>query len=223
MDAWHLNQAAVAARLGISPGTVSGWIKKGALPQPRIRIELADIFDVTPEWLAYGKEPKLSEAARRRGEQAVSNLPVRKDRELIEQSPSYPKSKIMEIPLISWAQAGIATEFEELPEHWQERIPALVSDRLAFAIQLRGDSMEPKYSDGDVAIVIPSSTARNGDLVIANIKDEGFAFKIMTLVGGDPRHVRLTSYNPAYPPMDFDREQFHWMHPVYSVNKIIRR
>jgi SOS-response transcriptional repressor LexA len=71
--------------------------------------------------------------------------------------------------------------------------------------------------------VLPSIAARNGDLVIANIKEEGFAFKVMSLIGGDPQLIRLTSYNPVYQPMDFQREQFHWIHPVHTVTKHVRR
>ena len=127
------------------------------------------------------------------------------------------------IPVISWAQAGIAASFEELPEDWQDFIPAAVSDTKSFGIQLQGDSMEPRYQAGDVAVVLPQSPPRNGDLVIAKIKEEGFAFKILSLVGGDPNRIRLSSYNPAYQPMDFNREQLHWIYPVHSVHKVIRR
>ena len=219
MERWHVNQASLAARLGISPGTVSGWFSKGALPQPRIRAELAKIFDVTPEWLIYGTDPKLSSQAMRRGEQAVPNLlPLR----TTENAAMY-KTQPRMIPLLSWAQAGIATAFEEIPEHWQEFIPAVVTDKQAFAIQLRGDSMEPKYSDGDIAVVLPSTPARAGDLVIAKIKEEGFSFKIMNLVGGGPEQIKLTSYNPLYEPRILPREAFHWIYPVHSVNKLIRR
>jgi phage repressor protein C with HTH and peptisase S24 domain len=130
---------------------------------------------------------------------------------------------VREIPLISWAQAGIAARYEEIPEEWQEHIWAAVNDRQAFAIQLRGDSMEPKFSEGDVVVLMPNIPARNGDLVVANIVDEGFAFKILNVVGGDFQKLRLSSYNQAYPPMDYDREQFHWIYPVHSVNKVIRR
>lgn len=127
------------------------------------------------------------------------------------------------IPVICWAQAGVATAFENIPETWEERIPAVVEDENAFAIQIRGDSMEPKYSDGDVAVLLPGIFPRNGDLVIANVKDEGFVFKILTLVNGSPEQLRLTSYNPAYPPYDLPREKFHWIYPVDSVVKKVRR
>ena len=218
MDRWHLNQACLATRLRISPGTVSGWFTKGAIPQPRIVGELAEILGVEPAWLRHGQEPKLNATSRRTGEQVVRSGAV-----VAEPAAFYAAVRTREVPLLSWAQAGLARGFEEIPESWRERFPAAVSDSSAFAIQLRGDSMEPKYQEGDLAVVLPKAAARNGDLVIANLKEEGFAFKILNHLGGDPRRVRLTSYNPAYEPMDFDRDDFHWIYPVHSVTKLIRR
>ena len=185
--------------------------------------ELADILGVTPEWLLQGNEPKLNAKSQASQEQIVRSLLLPKGGGRKANPASVVTPDVFWIPLISWAQAGMATAFEEIPEHWQEKIPATVSDKSAFAIQLRGDSMEPKYSDGDIAVVLPHASSRNGDLVVANIKEEGFAFKVMTLIGGDIRHIRLTSYNQVYPPMDFQREQFHWIYPVHSVNKLVRR
>ncbi len=127
------------------------------------------------------------------------------------------------IPIVTWAQAGIATAFENIPDDWQDRIPVVVSDKQAFAIRLRGDSMEPQFKDGDLAVILPNIPVRHGDLVVANIIEEGFAFKIFSLVGGDPTRISLRSYNPAYGPMEFAREQFYWIYPVDSVIKKIRR
>ncbi len=226
MERRYLNQAWLAARLRISPGTVSAWFIKGATPQPRIVEELAELLGVEPGWLLHGQEPKLNAASRHAGEPVVHSLALaeRPPRsKLAEATAHHAPVRTREVPLISWTQAGLATAFDEIPNSWQECVPAAVNDGSAFAIQLRGDSMEPKYQEGDIAVVLPKSPARHGDLVVANIKAEGFAFKILNLVGGDPRRVRLTSYNVAYEPMDFDRDDFHWIHPVHSVTRLIRR
>ncbi len=144
--------------------------------------------------------------------------------ELTETSSSeYNLPTVKAVPLISWAQAGLATEFEEIPEDWREWISIPISDPKAFAIVLRGDSMEPRFQEGDIAVLLPSITPRNGDLVVANIRDEGFAFKILNLIGGDPNQIKLTSYNPVYSPMEYPKEKFFWIYPVDSVTKRIRR
>ena len=126
------------------------------------------------------------------------------------------------VPILSWAQAGQATEFEQIPTDWEEVVPSNVLDELAFGVRLRGDSMEPKFSDGDIAILTPGTAATNGDIVVANIKEQGVLCKIMH-VQLDKHLVTLSSYNPAYPPMQYHRDDFHWIFPVATVTKQLQR
>jgi|GEM_PF-1280201 len=126
------------------------------------------------------------------------------------------------LPVLSWAQAGQATDFSEIPRDWDEVVPSDVADERAFGVRLRGDSMEPKFSDGDIAILLPSIAATNGEIVVANLKDEGVLCKIMH-VQLDRNLIQLSSYNPAYPPLERHRDQFHWIFPVMSIVKQLRR
>jgi len=126
------------------------------------------------------------------------------------------------LPVLSWAQAGQAADFGEIPSDWDETVPSDVSDDQAFGVRLRGDSMEPRFSDGDIAILLPSIPPTNGDIVVANLKNEGVLCKIMH-VQLDKNVITLSSYNPAYPPMERHRDQFNWMFPVSSIMKQLRR
>ena len=133
--------------------------------------------------------------------------------------PSY---RLRNLPVLSWAQAGLATDFDEIPRDWDEVVPSDVSDERAFAVRLRGDSMAPIFSDGDIAILLPSIAPTNGEAVVANLKDEGILCKIMH-VQLDKNLITLSSYNPAYPPMERHRDQFHWIFPIASLIKQLRR
>jgi repressor LexA len=125
------------------------------------------------------------------------------------------------LPVLSWAQAGEATAFEEIPQDWDEVVPSDVTDERAFGVRLRGDSMEPRFSDGDIAILLPSIPPTNGEVVVANLKDEGVLCKIMH-VQLDKNLIKLSSYNPAYPALERHRDQFHWIFPVSSIIKQLR-
>jgi phage repressor protein C with HTH and peptisase S24 domain len=129
---------------------------------------------------------------------------------------------LRKLPVLSWAQAGHATDFGEIPRDWDEVVPSDVTDERAFGVRLRGDSMEPKFSDGDIAILLPSVAPTNGEIVVANLKDEGVLCKIMH-VQLDKNLIKLSSYNPAYPPLERHRDQFNWIFPVSSVIKQLRR
>ncbi len=124
------------------------------------------------------------------------------------------------VPLVSWAQAGQAVDYDELPVSWQKRVHTSVTDPKAFAVSIAGDSMEPRYHDGDVAFLEPSRTVRQHDTVIARLKDEGVVFKIYSRTGDT---VRFSSYNPVYPPFEVQAGTVAWVFPVHSVLKIVNK
>src|SRR5580658_3846182 len=126
------------------------------------------------------------------------------------------------LPVLSWVQASQTAILSEISRDWDEVVPSDVSDETAFAVRLHGDSMEPKFSDGDIAILLPSATPTNGEVVVSNLKNEGVLCKIMH-VQLDKNLIKLSSYNPAYPPMERHRDQFNWMFPVSSIMKQLRR
>jgi SOS-response transcriptional repressor LexA len=125
------------------------------------------------------------------------------------------------LPVLSWTQAAQTTDLGEIPQEWDDLVPSDVTDERAFGVRLHGDSMEPKFSDGDIAILLPGAVPTNGDVVIANLKDEGLLCKIMHLQL-DKNLVKLSSYNPAHPPVERHRDQFHWLFPVAVILKQLR-
>ena len=124
------------------------------------------------------------------------------------------------IPLLSWAQAGEAVDCDELLRHMQKLVPSIVDDPKAFAIEIAGDSQEPRYSAGDIATVVPSKSLRQNDTVIARLVDQGVVLKLYSRHGDT---VRFSSYNPAYAPFEVPLEQIEWIYPVESVLKVIRK
>jgi SOS-response transcriptional repressor LexA len=126
------------------------------------------------------------------------------------------------LPVLSWTQAGQTLDFAEIPRDWDEVVPSDVSDERAFGVRLRGDSMEPKFADGDIAILLPGSPPTNGEIVVANLRNQGVLCKIMH-VHLDKNLVQLSSYNPAYPPTEYRRDEFHWIFPVSTIIRQLRR
>ncbi len=62
-----------------------------------------------------------------------------------------------------------------------------------FALRIKGNSMEPKYRDGDILLVQESDSVEYGELGIFVLDGDGYFKKY----GGD----RLISLNPEYPPI----------------------
>jgi|GEM_PF-684047 len=131
------------------------------------------------------------------------------------------------VPLISMAQAGTLSgnNFTDGGYTHEGALAFDVTDHRAFALTIRGDSMAPQYTEGDVAVVYPSWTPRSGDLVIARLTEAAggdVLFKIYT-PRDSGRRVMLTSYNAAYPAMELTREELAWCYPVVAVTKTLRR
>ena len=78
-------------------------------------------------------------------------------------------------------------------------------------MSIAGDSMEPRYHEGDVAFLEPSKPVRQHDTVIARLKEEGVVFKIYNRTGDT---VKFSSYNPAYLPFEVEAGEIAWVFPV---------
>jgi len=117
------------------------------------------------------------------------------------------------IPVLGWAHAGEAATYEELPESWQDQVPTECRDVKAFAVRLEGESMEPKFSEGDLLILQPSKQPYNGCLAVCRFQNDGIVFRRLELL---PGKVRLMALNPLYPPSEHSPEDFSWIYPVWG-------
>ena len=72
----------------------------------------------------------------------------------------------------------------------------------AYVLRVRGDSMiEEHIADGDFVLIRPQTTARNGDIVVAQVDDNGVTLKRFFK---ERDKVRLQPANAAYPPQFYD-------------------
>jgi repressor LexA len=72
----------------------------------------------------------------------------------------------------------------------------------AYVLKVRGDSMiEAHIADGDFVLIRPQSTARNGDIVVAQVDDNGVTLKTFFK---EKDRIRLQPANPAYQPQYYD-------------------
>lgn len=121
------------------------------------------------------------------------------------------------VPLLSMAQCGSMMAYDDTAYTHDGFIAFNSEDPKAFAVRLAGDSMSPVFSAGDVAVIYPSKTPRNGGVVIARLNEGDVMMKLYQATADQ---VTLSSYNPAFPPMNFHRRDFVWIYPVASVTKV---
>ena len=139
---------------------------------------------------------------------------------------SGPLSGIRAVPVRSWAQAGSGSgiDFEELPLDWQKRVATDCPDEQALAVEIQGDSMEPKFFPGDIAVLMPSHQPRNNSLVVARLANEGVVFKVFTAREHPPGRIcSFTSYNQVFQPIEVPESSVIWNFPVYQIIRQVWR
>lgn len=104
------------------------------------------------------------------------------------------------IPVLGYVAAGLPIEAAENIIDWEEISDVLASTGEFFALKIKGDSMEPKMSDGDVIITRKQNSAEEGDYVVVLINGHEATCKRLKRYGDG---VALISLNPIYEPMYF--------------------
>lgn len=204
-----LTQAAFAERLLVSRDYIS-QIENGREPGPRLvqQLELLEKVGIVP-----------ADRVGKMGDAAVVHA-------LREEPAAYMAERAVaahQVPVVSWARAGSAAAYDEIPRDWQRTVYTTCSATHAFAIEIEGDSMVPDFRAGDIVVVMPEQEPRNHHPVVAKLKSDGVVLKILNLSGRDGRTIRLSSLNPAYQPIDYAPEDFHWMYPVHSSQRVYWR
>jgi repressor LexA len=115
-----------------------------------------------------------------------------------------PSRNVAFVPLVGTIAAGTpitATENVEgmipVPQEMVRNIQG------AFVLRVKGDSMiEEHIMPRDLVVIKPQANADNGDLVAVLLGDEATVKRIQFLDG----RVRLLPGNPAYEPIEINRE-----------------
>lgn len=144
---------------------------------------------------------------------------------ILECSPSYlmgwdeptPSRKGVIINVLGRVAAGIPLEAIEDIIDTEEISEEMAKTGEFFGLQIDGDSMEPKFSKGDVVIVRKQNDAESGDIVIAMVNgDDATCKRLKKYQEG----IALISTNPAYDPIYFSNKEIEEK-PVRIIGKVV--
>ena len=182
-------QKEIAEILHFNQKTFNGWCKGLSMPTMGKVQKIADYFNI-------GKSDLLDE----KGE-----------------CLDAPKSRGISINVLGRVAAGIPIEAVENIIDTEEISESLARTGEFFGLQISGDSMEPKISNGDVVIVRKQEDAENGDIIIALVNgDDATCKRLRKYRDG----IELISSNPAYAPMFFSNEEIVEK-PVQIIGKVV--
>lgn len=114
-------------------------------------------------------------------------------------------ARLVTVPVMGRIAAGTPISAIQNHSHSIAVPPTFLSNGEHFALEVRGDSMvDAGILDGDTVLIRKTSTADNGDIVVALIEDEEATLKRVRRKGGS---IALEAANPAYETRIFRPEQ----------------
>lgn len=185
-----LNQSELASAIGISTSAVSQWMTGQVKSlKAKTAAHIAAATGVSATWLASGEGPIIGPAANVVAVPLVGrNVPI-----------------IGNAQVVTWPLSGAGYAPEKTAAHLMT--DADISDG-AFALEIQGEMMLPKFVPGDRIIIDPALPVQPGDFVVAVIDDHETTFQKYRSKGknGNGEDVfELTPLNPDYPSVRSDQ------------------
>lgn len=163
-----LNFKKMSEEVGVSSVYISQILRGQRIPKDNILVKLSEVLALDPSHvLSMAHYAKAPEAARK----YLTASP-----EKFDNVGPYPLGQGQRIPVLGWVQAGkfAPSETADLsPASPDDYIYSDTLGRNLFALKVENDSMEPLFREGDIIIVNPNIKAKNGDYVIARLKNQG--------------------------------------------------
>ena len=123
------------------------------------------------------------------------------------------------IPVLGSIPAGIPIEAVEEILDWEEIPPEWVTGgRQYFGLKVKGDSMWPKYLDGDTVILLKESSCDSGDDCAVLVNGDSATLKQVFM--HDDGSMEIRPLNPSYPPRTFSPSEIQSL-PVAIAGVVV--
>lgn len=132
------------------------------------------------------------------------------------ESTSIKKISKIKIPVLGKVKAGYDYLAQENIIGY-ESIDNVSDPENYYALQISGDSMEPLFSDGDIAIIHKQDDFESGNTCIVLVNgDEATVKKVVRMDDG----IDLIAMNPYYPVRHFTKNEMNEI-PVKIIGKVV--
>ena len=126
-------------------------------------------------------------------------------------------SSQIKVPVLGTVRAGLPMEAVENILDYEEISEDMARQGDYFALQIKGDSMEPRIKEGDVVIVRKQPDVESGEVAIVLVNgDEATIKKVQKFNGG----INLVPSNPAYEVKTYSKDDIESL-PVSIIGKVV--
>ena len=128
-----------------------------------------------------------------------------------------PSGRGVTIPVLGKVQAGIPIDAIEEILDYEEITPEMASQGKHFALMVRGDSMYPRFVEGDVVIVRCQNDVDTGDIAVILVNGNDATVK---KIKKSPQGLTLIPLNAAYDYINYTNEDIERL-PVQILGKVV--
>ncbi|OOC42443.1 hypothetical protein XO08_07695 [Thermosipho sp. 1074] len=189
-----LTQYDMAKKLNIARSTYANWEQGTTSPSDEFLAKLAEILETSVDYL-------------------VGNTDIKEPAEEILRKMGA-LELIRRIPVVGKVAAGQPTPAEENIEGYIVLPEGMSGD---FGLIITGDSMEPRLSDGDIAIIKKQEILNNGEVgvFLVNGQAEGIVKQFYKY----DNYVMLKSLNDNYEPLIISAKK--WDRECRIIGKVV--
>lgn len=126
-------------------------------------------------------------------------------------------SRAVKIPVLGYVRAGIPIDAVEEILDYEEITEDMANTGAYFCLQIKGDSMEPKFSEGDVVVIRQQETVENGDIAVVLINGNDATIKKFYRTDAG---IQLVATNPSYDPLFYTPKDVDSL-PVSVIGKVV--
>ncbi len=209
------NKAKFSTILEVSPQTISAWMARNTFDSELI---YAKCSEISAEWLLTGQGSMLKD--NKSIDYGTSNTSCVAPNKLVAMPATHPNEGIPLIPIE--AMAGALTSEQTILEYECERYVIPMFKGADFLIPVKGSSMYPKYSSGDIVAcqrVPMSDLFFQWNKVYVIDTTQGALIKRIK-PGGDKEHISIVSDNPDYDPFELHLSAIHAVALVIGVIRL---
>jgi hypothetical protein len=190
-----LTEEELASAVGVSVRTIAN-ILVDELPQdPAVWETFARYFRIHADFLRSGSPPHSEGLF-----------------DLTESAHPSPIGPMRKVPLLRWDQIDQMVTSEEPPRliHAEALLETDVPGKRTFAVQVRDNSMQPLFSEGEIIFVNPDLPSEPGQYVVVESEDgrpEGALLRQLKDIGGQ---AILHPLNRRYEDLPVTKDQRIW-------------
>ena len=195
----NMTQRELAKMVNVTEVTIGRYINNSREPKGSILKDIADALGVTSDYLLSGKTKMPRDLGRHKDNFSLSKVAIK-------------------IPVLGKVAAGIPIEAIEDIEDYEEIPQAMARKGEYFALKIKGHSMEPKFTEGDVVIVKKQNDIESGEIGVVIVN--GCDATIKKIIKQENGIVLMATNQDVFPPKFYDYKDINSL-PLTILGKVV--